>query len=225
VPAGVDDDRPRGDGLGGLELTGHQPLDDVDLGADAERPQPLGVQARERERAVRRACGGALQPPADPAAHAPQVLAPVLARPDLEPVHDKAVAAAATRSRRGEDGEVLPEGMHDVVPVAMPEEVPEHAGREEERRKDPPAAAAGVQADPRSNRHDPHTAEIRLVARLPLAESQIGHLVPRGDEALRESAVPAFRAADGERIQAVVGNADTHRSGHKRCRANRPRCR
>ena len=74
------------------------------LAAHALRAQPRGVQPREAERPLRDARAGPLDPPADPAAGAPEVVAPVRARPQLVPVDHQPEAAHAPQRRRPRAG-------------------------------------------------------------------------------------------------------------------------
>ena len=77
--------------------------------------------------------------------------------------------------------------------------------------------------------HAGHVAA--LAAAVPLAQREVGDLVPVGGEPLREVAVPALGAADGVREQAVVDEADPHARSATLVRALRaqpslapPRC-
>src|SRR5437763_15462455 len=89
------------------------------------------------------------------AAEASEVLTPVGAAPDLEPVHDQPEAGRRPHDRRREQREVR-EGarVHDVVAAAAPEEVAEHAEPEDQRREDSPPAGAVVETQARSHRDD-----------------------------------------------------------------------
>ena len=55
--------------------------------------------------------------------------------------------------------------------------MPQHAEAEDERRRDPPPAVR-VQLHPRADRDDAHARELRRSVRLPLAQRQVGDLVP-----------------------------------------------
>jgi hypothetical protein len=46
--------------------------------------------------------------------------------------------------------------------------------------------------------------EVRALAAIPLAQGEVGDLVPLLGEPLGEVAVPALGAADGVRVEAVV---------------------
>ena len=52
-------------------------------------------------------------------------------------------------------------------------------------------------------------------AAIPLAQRQVGDLVPVGRQPLGEVAVPALGAADGVGEQAVVDEADAHGGGRQ----------
>ena len=58
--------------------------------------------------------------------------------------------------------------------------------------------------------------DARVSAAIPLAQGQIADLVALGGEPLGETPVPAFRAADRVRKQAVVDQADPHRAAKVR---------
>ena len=111
------------------------------LAPDALAAQPRRVQPREAERPLRDARARPLHPPADPAAGAPEVVAPVRARPQLVPVDHEPEAPPAPHETGREQGEVGEGGgVDDVVAPAAPREVREHAEPEHERRPDPPPA-------------------------------------------------------------------------------------
>ena len=58
-----------------------------------------------------------------------------------------------------------------------------------------------------------HARDLGALAAVPLAQRQVGDLVPVGGQPLGEVAVPALGAADGVGEQAVVDEADAHGSG------------
>ena len=99
--------------------------------------------------------------------------------------------------------------MHDVVAAPAPREMPQHAGAESQRRPDPPSPG-DVELHPRTDRDHIHAGDLGLLSALPLAQSQIGHLVPAGGQRLREIAVPALGAANGVGEKAVIDDADAH---------------
>ena len=101
--------------------------------------------------------------------------------------------------------------MHHVVAAAVAQQVQEHPQPEHERRQDAPPPARRVQRHPRARGHDPHAlVEVGLLAAIPLAQRQVGDLVPLGRQALGEVAIPALGAADGVGEEAVIDDADTH---------------
>ena len=105
--------------------------------------------------------------------------------------------------------------MHDVVAAPVARQVPEHAGAEAQRRRDP---SPPVRVQRHSRTHGDHldAGDVGLLAGLPLAQRQVGHLVPVGREPLGEVAIPALGAADGVGEQAVVDQADAHAVQHPR---------
>ena len=86
--------------------------------------------------------------------------------------------------------------------------MPEHAGAEHERRQHAPAPAWRVELHPRPGAHHAHARHLAALAAIPLAQREVGDLVPLRGQALAEVAVPALGAADGVREQAVVDQAD-----------------
>ncbi len=167
--------------------------------------------SREAESALGDARAQALHQLAHAPAEAAEVGAPVVAAPHLKPVDDEAVARERARQRGGEQREVGEgAGVHDVVAAAVAQQVPEHAGAEHERRQDAPARA-GVQRHARAGGDDANArVEVEPLAAIPLAQRQIGHLVPLGHQSLGQVAIPALGAADRVREQAVVDQADAH---------------
>ena len=75
-------------------------LEDSGLAAQAAFDEAPGVQPRKAERPLRDAQAERLYGVADPAADSPEVLDPVVARPDLVPVDHEPEAAAGAASRR-----------------------------------------------------------------------------------------------------------------------------
>ncbi len=88
--------------------------------------------------------------------------------------------------------------------------MPENAEPEHERRSDATPAVGRVEAHPGSDRHDRHAVDLSLLAALPLAQRQVGHLVTVRGQPLAEVPIPALGAADRVREQAVVDQADPH---------------
>ena len=117
--------------------------------------------------------------------------------------------ASGRSERRRQQREVRERGrVHDVVAAPVAQQVPEHAGAEHERRQDAPAAARRVELHARARRHHAHARYVGALAAVPLAQREVGDLVPVRGEPLAEVAVPALGAADGVREQAVVDEAD-----------------
>ena len=85
--------------------------------------------------------------------------------------------------------------MNDVVPPRVPEEMPEEADAETNRRPDSSAAGARVE---RSAGGDGHRLErcAGSLLRRPLPSGQVGHLV-LVVKALAERSVPSLGAPDG----------------------------
>ena len=186
------------------------------------------MQAREAERPLRDAQAGALHAPAHRSAEPAEVLTPVPGGPDLVPVDDDQVPAEPTRERRREQGEVREgRGVDDVVASSATEEVPEHAGSEDERRQQPSPASCGVEAHTGARGDDANARNVGLVTAIPLPERQERHVVAARRERLREVSIPALRSADRVRVQAVVDDADLHapypsrRRGRRRLRSPR----
>src|SRR5918999_3545943 len=161
--------------------------------------------------AVGRTCGGTLQAPADPAAQASKVLAPVLARPDLEPVDDESVPATP-RGGRGEYDRMAAEGVNDVVAATVTNEVSQYSCREHESRSDSAPPSFAVQVHRAADGEHSHAPHVRLASARPLAKRQVCDVVPGGGQPLRERAVPPLRSSDGQRVEAVVRETDSHRS-------------
>ena len=189
----------------------YSPSSTVDLAAQPARPQAVAVQPREAERALRDAHAQRLDRVADRAAEPAEVLAPVLAAPDLVPVHDEPVAAEpaqrprppAARSTGTRRCGRRRSGARGAA-GAQSTPAPNTSGGRMRRRPRP-----GVERHARPDRHRP--ARRRTTARsprVPLAQREVGDLVAVGREALGEVAVPALGAADGPREQAVVDEAD-----------------
>ncbi len=120
--------------------------------------------------------------------------------------------------------------MQDVVAAAVTQQVHEHAQPEDERWQDPPPAVIGVQRHARAGGDDAHAlVDLRALAPLPLAQRQVGDLVPLGRQALGEIAIPALGAPDRMGEQAVVYKAHAHAAsipshwrGHAACATFRP---
>ena len=173
--------------------------------------------ARSRRRAAARArssrCTNA---PTAPPARA-QVLAPVGARPHLVPVDDERVARRAAsrpppraaRSRGTRRCGRRRSGARAAA-GATARRAPNTSGGRIRRR---PLASLTYSAirGPTDAHVDARHAGVH--AAVPLAQRQVGDLVPVGREPLAEVAVPALGAADGVGEEAVVDEADAHARG------------
>ena len=209
VAAGEEDERLGGQGRGPRRRAGVEPAQHGHLAAHAAAPQPVRGQLREGEGPLAHAQAAPLHRLAHAAAGLPEVRAPVGAAPQLEPVHHEPEAADGARRRRGEQREVRERrGVHDVVAVPRGEEVGEDARAEDERRGDPALPGAAVERHPRAHADHADARHLAPLPARPLAQRDVGHLVPVGREPLREVAVPALRAPDGVGEQAVVDEAD-----------------
>ena len=204
-------------GLGGLarlERSRVLALEHGELAVHGRGPQAPGVQLREAEGALGNAQAERLNGLADAAAHGPEVLAPVVAAPDLVPVHHEPEAAQRAHERRRQQREVRKRRRVDhVVAAAVAEEVPEHAGAEHERRQHPPAPARRVELHPRAGAHHAHARNLAALVASPLPKGEVGDLVPIGGQAFAEVPVPPLGTADGVRKEAVVDQTDAHGSG------------
>ncbi len=100
--------------------------------------------------------------------------------------------------------------MNHVVAAAVTQQVQEDSQSEHEWGQDAPTSVRGVQGHARTHRHDPHPVDLRPLAAIPLAQRQVGDLVPVACQALGEVAIPALGAADREGEQAVIDDADVH---------------
>ena len=148
--------------------------------------------------------------PTGPAAA--EVLAPVVARPHLVPVHHQPEAVQPPQGRGRQQREVRKgRGVHHVVARGRGEAggrarpAPNTSGGQDAAPARPCRAPAG--ARPATTR-TPGTSG--ALAAVPLAQGQVGHLVPVRRQALAEVAVPPLGAADRVGEQAVVDEADTH---------------
>ncbi len=182
----------------------------LDVAVHALGPQPLGGRLRERERPLRDAQAELLHGPADAPAGGPEVLAPVVARPQLEPVDDEPVAVQRAHERGREQREERKRGgVHDVVAAPVAQQVPQHAGAEHERRRDP-APPARVERHPRPGGAYVDARHVGARPAVPLAQREVADLVAVGVQALGEVAIPALAAADRVGKQAVVDDQDPH---------------
>jgi hypothetical protein len=174
--------------------------------------QPLGVQLGEAEGALAHARAETLHQPADAPAQAAEVVAPVGVAPDLEPIDLQAVTARPAQQGGRQQREVgKGADVQHLVAAPVAQQVRQHAEPEDERRQDATPPAGRVEGHPRS--HGPHVhpwIEIELLAPLPLAQRQIGDLVPLRRQPLGEVSIPALAAADRVRVEAVVDDADSH---------------
>src|SRR4029453_12732501 len=93
--------------------------------------------------------------------------------------------------------------------------MPEDAEPEDERRADPPATVR-VERHARPDGHDPDARHGGALTPLPLPEGEVRDLVLLNGDPLGEVAVPAFRASDRVREEAVVDDADAHAAGSMR---------
>ena len=103
-PPGEHDDGFHRVGDGRLERAGVLALEHGGLAAQSLGAQARGVQPREAEGALGHARAEALDEAPDRARRAPEVFAPVVGAPDLEPVDDQPVAAGR-RSRAAASSE------------------------------------------------------------------------------------------------------------------------
>ena len=169
-----------------LERAGVLAEQELRLAAQALAPEPLGMEAGEAEGPLGHACAEQLHRVAEPAG-TPEVLAPVVARPHLVPVHHQAEAAEPPHRGRREQREVGERGrVHHVVVPAVAEQVRQHPGAEHERRGDPPAPVA-VEVEARAHRHHAHAGHLGLLGALPLAEREVGDRVAVPREPLPSS--------------------------------------
>ena len=211
VAPGEDDERIGRVRCRRLEAAGVLALEHADLAAEALGEQPVAMQAREAERAVRHARAGALDRVPQAPLGAAEVAVPVGPAPQLVPVDDEPVAAARLRRRRREHREVRKRRhVHDVVLAAVAQQVAERAAAEAQRLADRAVAVRPVERLGARDRHDAHALEQRPRAVLPLASRDVRHVVAVLREALGEVAIPALRAAHGPGKQAVIGDADAH---------------
>ncbi len=182
----------------------------LDVAVDPLGPQPLGRHPRERERVLRHTQAQLLHRPADAAARCAEVVAPVGPRPQLKPVDDEPVAAQRAHERgRKQREERKRRGVDDVIAAPVTQQMPQHAGAEDERGPDPPPAV-DVERHARARRADVHARQLRPRPALPLAQREVRDVVPVGDESLCEGAIPPLAAADRVRKQAVVDDQDPH---------------
>jgi hypothetical protein len=168
------------------------------------------MQAREGEGLLGLADPEVLHPPTDRPSGPAQVLAPVVAGPQLDPVDHEGEAAKAPRDARGQQRKIRERGrVDDVVTAAVSQQVPQHAGPEHERREDAPAARH-VELHPWPDGPDVHARYLGALAARPLAQREHRDLVAVRGQALAEVAVPALGPAHGVGVQAVVDEADAH---------------
>ncbi len=180
-------------------------------GGQALLGEPAGMQLGEHVRLRREACAEPLHELADPPADRAEVLPPVLARPDLEPVDADRLPAAGERESRPEQREVGKRAqVHGVVAPPVGEQVPQHARPEAQRRSDSPLSVSVVERILARDDDHPHARQIRLLAPRPLAPGEVGDVVPGRHERQRQVAIPALGAPDGVGVEAVVGEADLH---------------
>jgi hypothetical protein len=139
------------------------------------------------------------------------------------PVDHEAVARDTPQCARREQREVWKRRrVDDVVASPTPQQAPKHAEAEHQRRQDP-AAGADIQTHSRPDGDDAYAGHAGIVASVPLAQRQIGHVVAGRRESLREIAVPTLGTADGVREQAVIYETDAHRRPQVRTRCRSPR--
>ena len=214
VAAGEHHQRLGRGGLARLERSRVLALEHGELAVHGRGAQAPGVELREAEGALGNAQAERLNGLADAAAHGPEVLAPVVAAPDLVPVHHEPEAAQRAHERRRQQREVRKRrGVDHVVAAAVAEEVPEHAGAEHERRQHPPAPAGRVELHARAGAHHAHARHLGTLVASPLPKGEVGDLVSIGGQAFAEVPVPPLGTADGVRKEAVVDQTDAHGSG------------
>ena len=101
--------------------------------------------------------------------------------------------------------------MDDVVAATPPQQVQEDPHAEYERRQDATSPARRIQPHAGSSGHDPDAlVEINLRAAIPLAQRDVGDLMPLAGQPLGEIAVPALSPSDGVGKQAVIDETYTH---------------
>ena len=102
VPSREHRDRPRRFGLRARRGPGELPLQPRQISGETLSPEPLLVEPREAEGSL--GCSNAcpLNSPAEPAAHLAQIFAPVRARPNLVPVHEKPEVSSLAYSCRSQ---------------------------------------------------------------------------------------------------------------------------
>ena len=202
-----------GSGAGSGERAGVEPAQHLHVPAQPGRADAArGAARRSRTRAGARA-GTAPGPPArsGPRRRRGSRASTWRSRARTSRRRAGSGAAGAPRRRRAARSTGT-SGVHDVVAAAVAQQVGEHARAEHERRQDAALPALAVEAEPRARRDHAHAGDLPALAARPLAQREVGHLVPVGGEALREVAIPALRAADRVGEQAVVDEADPHRA-------------
>ena len=202
----------RGLGLGRVERSpAYSPSSTVTSPRRPPAPQPVAVEAREAERALRHAHAQRLDRLADRAADAAEVLAPVLAAPDLVPVHHQPVAAEPPQQAGRQQREVR-EGsrVDDVVRAPVAQQV--RTARRRRTRAAAGSAAGRPAVEAIRGPTADHVARRRSEASVPASHWRSVRYVTSGRrrEPLGEVAIPALGAADGPREQAVVDDADPH---------------
>ncbi len=173
--------------------------------------EPARMQPREAKSLVPASRGETLGQPAEAAGEPAEVLQPVLARPDLEPVDDDLEVSKRTRGQDGEQGRVERRRLDDVVAPAVEHQMAEDAQTETNLSADatPPVH---VELHPRSHGNDLDVRHVGTRVRIPLEQCQIRDLDPAGREAFGEVPIPALGAANSVRIEAVEDEADAHGS-------------
>ena len=163
------------------------------IAAHALLPKPSGEQPREAESLVPYADAAALHRESDAPTDRSQVFAPVLARPDLEPIDDDPKRMSSPGQRRREQREVGERsGMDDVVARACAGEMGEDAQAEAKRRHDPPPSACGVEVEPGPDRNDLDSGHLDDLALGPVTQRQVSDAMPLRGETLGKVAVPAL---------------------------------
>jgi len=107
------------------------PFEPCQLAVQSEGAETPLMQAREAESLLGYAQARTLDPPADTAADAAQILAPVVVRPDLVPVDQQPEPGSLPGHARSEQREVRKRrGVHDVIAPPATHQVCEDAQAE-----------------------------------------------------------------------------------------------
>ena len=148
-----------------------------------------------------------LREPAEATGDRAEVLEPVVARPDLEPVDDHPEAVERARGEDGEQRRVQRRRLDDVIAPTVGEQMAEHGQREAELNRDA-SAAVDVELHRRSHSNHVDPADVRVRIGIPLQPCEIRNPPPARGEPLCQRAVPALAAAHGIRVQTVEDEAN-----------------